>query len=232
MQYFKQRLLKEKEDLRKSISSIEKDRLDVALEDSTGELSTYDQHPADVGSEIFERSKDLALREADRIKLETIDDALMRIENGKYGVCDTCGKEISAERLEALPYTTICKECKENWERRSKMSVRPVEEDVLNPPFERSFNDGTSEIMFDGEDSWQTVAHWQENAPETGIGSYYGSGDMEAEDIGYVEEVDNIPYEVGDDGQIYKNFKGRDDESSPAEQIDVGIEHTEGPRAQ
>lgn len=225
LQYFKQKLLLEKEEIRNSISRMEKGGLEMALEDSISELSTYDQHPGDVGSEMFERSKDLALREADRIKLEAIDDALLRMHNGKYGLCDTCGKEISMERLEAIPYTTVCKDCKEKRETHPKKSVRPVEEDVLEAPFERTFNDGTSDVMFDGEDSWQTVAHWQENAPEAEAGAYYGPEDMEAENIGSVEEVDDIPYEVGDDGVIYENFTGVDDESSPAEKIDVGYQH-------
>lgn len=219
--------MKEKQQLRESVASIEEGGLNEALEDSISELSTYDQHPGDIGSEVFERSKDMSLREADRIKLEAVDDALMRMENGKYGYCDTCGREIAPERLEAIPYTTICKECKEKKESGPDSSVRPVEEDVLEPPFERSFNDRTGDVMFDGEDSWQTVARWQENAPEAEAGSYFGPGDMETEQTGKVEEVDDIPYEVGDDGIIYENFTGMDDESSPGEKVDVGIEHSE-----
>lgn len=227
LQYFKQKLLKEKADIRNSISTMEEEGLGMALEDSISELSTYDQHPGDVGTEMFERSKDLALREADRIELEAIDDALLRIENGKYGYCDTCGKEIPVERLEVIPYTTICKDCKEKRESYPKNSIRPVEEDVLEAPFERTFNDGTGDVMFDGEDSWQAVACRQENAPEAEAGAYYGPSDMETEHIGAVEEVEDIPYEIGDDGVIYENFTGMDDESSPGEKIDVGIEHRE-----
>ncbi len=226
LQYFKHKLLQEKQNIRQSIADMEDRGMDTSLGDSISELSTYDQHPGDVGSEMFERSKDFALREYDRINLEAIDDALLRMENGKYGYCDTCGEEIAQERLEAIPFTTICKRCKEEKEEH-KMSLRPVEEDVLEPPFERTYNDGTSDVGFDGEDSWQAVAHWQEDAPESEAGSYYGPEDMETEQTGAVEEVEDIPYEVGDDGVIYQNFTGMDDESSPAEKIDVGIEHRE-----
>ncbi len=213
--------------MRDSVSAIEEGGLEMALEDSISELSSYDQHPGDIGSEVFERSKDMALREADYINLEAIDDALLRMKNGKYGFCDTCGQEIPLERLEVIPFTTICKECKEIRESNPRNSIRPVEEDVLAPPFARTYNDRTGDVGFDGEDSWQSVAHWQEDTPESEAGSYYGPQDMETEQNGPVEEVDDIPYEVGDDGIIYQNFTGMDDESAPAEKIDVGIEHRE-----
>lgn len=224
---FKQRLLDERKQLTERINFIDEQGLGVSLEDSTSELSTYDNHPADIGSEVFERSKDFALRESAMLTVTAIDDALKKIKKGTYGNCDVCGKEIALERLEAIPSTTICRDCKEAEEKIPHRDERPAEEDVLGKPFARTFNDATGDIEYDGEDAWQEVARYSESTDEWSRGGfYYGYSEFDiVEDRGAVEEVDNIPYEVGDDGVFYKNFRGVDDESAPAEKIDAGIEH-------
>ncbi|MCL6560234.1 MAG: TraR/DksA C4-type zinc finger protein [Firmicutes bacterium] len=226
---FKQRLLDERNHLTRRIEFIDEEALGVSMEDSISELSTYDNHPADIGSELFERSKDFALRENAMVTIAAIDDALEKIEKGTYGICDVCGKEIAVERLEAMPSTTICRNCKEAEEKiPHRENDRPVEEDVLGKPFARTFVDASGDIMYDGEDAWQEVARYSETTDEWSRGgSYYGYSEFDiVEDRGAVEEVDNIPYEVGDDGVFYKDFRGTDDESAPAEKIDVGIEHS------
>jgi YteA family regulatory protein len=225
---FKKRLLEERENLLARINFIDEQGLGEALEDSISELSTYDNHPADIGTEVFERSKDFALRESAMIGVAAVDDALNRIHEGTYGVCDVCGKEIAPERLEALPSTTICRDCKEAEEKIPRRDERPAEEDVLAEPFAGSFTNASGGIAYDGEDAWQEVARYSETTDEWARGgSYYGYSKYDtAEDRGAVEEVDNIPYEVGDDGVFYKDLRGVDDESSPGEKIDVGLEHT------
>lgn len=227
---FKQRLLDERENLTRRIDFIDGQGLGVAMEDSIGELSTCDNHPADIGSELFERSKDFALRENAMLAVAAIDRALAKIENGTYGKCDNCGREIPLERLEAVPSTVCCKKCKEAEEKNTRPEARPVEEDVLARPFARTWNDATGDVMYDGEDAWQEVARYSETTDEWSRGgTYYGYSEFDlVEDRGSVEEVDNIPYEVGDDGVIYKNFRGIDDESAPAEKVDTGLEHGDG----
>ena len=74
------------------------------------ELSVVDQHPADVGSEVFERQKDIAIAEGFDNELEEIEAALARIDDGSYGTCETCGKAIPKERLEAKPAARFCVE--------------------------------------------------------------------------------------------------------------------------
>lgn len=76
----------------------------------SGELSSYDNHPADLGTELFERSKDYALSERAEKELEEINQALHAIAEGTYGICTICGKDIPYERLRALPTTDRCKE--------------------------------------------------------------------------------------------------------------------------
>ena len=74
-------------------------------------------HPADMASPTLDREIDFTLEENSEHVLRAIDEALERIENGTYGTCRTCGKQISPERLEAIPYATQCIDCRRRDER-------------------------------------------------------------------------------------------------------------------
>lgn len=224
---FKRRLLGERSRLTGQINFIDDQGyggLGVPLGDSTGELSTYDNHPADIGTEVFERSKDFALRESAMLAVASIDTALQKIEDGTYGTCDVCGRKIAMERLEAVPASTKCRDCQKAEEKISRENSRPVEEEALGIPFARSFKDDTDQIEYDGEDAWQDVARYSETTDEWSRGgSYYGYSDFDIEKKGAVEDVDNIAYEVGSDGMFYKSFQGVDDEDAPREIIHTGL---------
>jgi RNA polymerase-binding transcription factor DksA len=84
---------------------------------STSELSTIDQHPADQGSETFEREKDFAILESLEESLADVERALGRVEDGSYGTCEVCGRKIPDERLEARPMTRFCVEHQQATER-------------------------------------------------------------------------------------------------------------------
>lgn len=90
-----------------------------SLEDGTGELvsGSADQHMADTATETVDREIDYTLEESDGRLLAAIDAALTRIDAGNYGVCVNCGAQIAAERLEAMPWATLCIECKRREER-------------------------------------------------------------------------------------------------------------------
>ena len=93
------------------------DHLSDSLSDSTGELSTFDQHPGDVATETVEREQDDSLREHAALELEEIHAALARLEAGSYGRCERCDMEIPAERLEIRPHTRFCVEHQRDRER-------------------------------------------------------------------------------------------------------------------
>ena len=76
--------------------------------EAMGEISLQDQHPADVGTETFEREKDYSIRQQIEAELADVDRALKRVEAGTYGICEACGKKIPQERLKALPWTRYC----------------------------------------------------------------------------------------------------------------------------
>ena len=159
------------------------------MRESLGELSLIDNHPADIATEVYERSRDVAQHDRLIHRVEAIDVALARFDQGEYGVCEHCGQKIPFERLEVLPYTTVCKECSREEEKEEQHSLHrePVENELLNRPFSRTFNDGTDRVEFDGEDSWQAVAR-------------YGTSDS-AQDLGTNRDVSdpNDVYEDADE---------------------------------
>lgn len=153
----KHTLLKEKKELEHHFSSNGKENamLGESLTDSTGELSSYDNHPGDVGTEVFERGRDLAVNDTLRDELNQVNQALVRIDSGEYGVCLTCGKNIPFERLEAIPYTAYCVDHTPN---QSISNDRPVEEEVITPPpGGAGVNRQRSNGRFDDADAWDAV---------------------------------------------------------------------------
>ncbi|MGL5511666.1 MAG: TraR/DksA C4-type zinc finger protein, partial [Sporomusa sp.] len=137
---FKQRLQAKKHDLMQTILKLEDNGLSSAMSSTTGELSAYDNHPADLGSETFERSKDLGIKDNERVLLNNVEQALRKIDRGTYGRCDHCGGMITADRLEALPWATQCMECQQNTDQPDS-TPRPLEEEIIAPPFHRTFLD-------------------------------------------------------------------------------------------
>ncbi len=93
---------------------------DESESDSLGELSHMDQHQADVGTETFEREKDLSILENVEAELADIEHALARLNDGTYGTCEACGRPIDEARLEALPATRLCLEDQAAAERQAK----------------------------------------------------------------------------------------------------------------
>lgn len=263
MQHYKEKLLAERENLLDRIKNAdwgateldgEKQALAVPQRDAIGELSAYDNHPADLGTETFERSKDLALRQKAEIEITEVDQALQRIKEGTFGSCTKCGRAISQERLEALPSTAVCLECKREEEELPDRHPRPIEEDVIMMPFGgMALEDNEDEIQddsefesaggedqneFDGEDAWQAVARYGTSESPQDI-SVHGVDDFNHmyvdadEDVGYVEGVDSIAYDIDNEGRYLEDFEGLDDESVrmpdmlEGEEIEDAVERTE-----
>ncbi|MFD0960287.1 TraR/DksA C4-type zinc finger protein [Paenibacillus chungangensis] len=151
------RLKDEYEAIQSNIMKSEHDGLARSLRDETGELSPIDNHPGDLGTELYERGKDIALLEQQELHMQRIEAALRAIEDGSYGQCASCGEPIPFERLNALP---DCLYCIQHAPRSLLSDKRPVEEQFLHPPFGRTSMDEHEYSGFDGEDSWQIVENW------------------------------------------------------------------------
>jgi RNA polymerase-binding transcription factor DksA len=80
----------------------------VGDEDGGEELADYDQHPGDQGSETLEQEMDEAKRAILKDERNAVTQALQRLEDGTYGTCVDCGREIPAERLKAQPEAIRC----------------------------------------------------------------------------------------------------------------------------
>ncbi|MBP1968620.1 YteA family regulatory protein [Virgibacillus natechei] len=166
--------------------------LELAKE-SVGELSNYDNHPADMGTELYEREKDIALNEHAEMELEDINAALHAIEDGTYGICSKCGEDIPLERLEAVPTADRCiaHANETNFERS-----RPVEEEVFSPNINPDEVTDEEQVGYDAEDAWQEVSHY--GTSETPSDFYGDKADYDEmypnsdENVGDAEDVEGF----------------------------------------
>ncbi|MGQ9556852.1 MAG: TraR/DksA C4-type zinc finger protein [Desulfurispora sp.] len=191
----RRQLEKQKAELEELAASLQESGLDEPMAESLGEISLYDNHPADVATEIFERSKDLALKERVKITLGAIHQALQSMDQGTYGICTVCGRRIPWERLQAVPQTTRCRDCQEASEGTPVHQGRPVEEEVLEDILRQPFRSGSENVQFDWMDAFRSVARTGEHAAGSGDGAYYGDLDIIDERSGAVAGVDHIPVE-------------------------------------
>ncbi|MNC17611.1 General stress protein 16O [compost metagenome] len=148
-----------------------------SLRNSTGELSSADNHPADTGTETFERSRDLTINRSLSEELTEIEAALQRMKDGTYGICAISNQEIPYERLQAIPYTPYAVE---HVPARETLSDRPVEEEVMTaPPAGAGHNRQEHSGRFDDAGAWESVEEYgSASSPVTPPGQ-----DAEKEDL-------------------------------------------------
>jgi len=96
---------------------------DETENESLAELSDIDQHQADVGTETFEREKDLSILERVEAELADVEHALGRISDGTYGTCQACGRVIDDERLDAMPAARLCLTDQAEAERQARLGA-------------------------------------------------------------------------------------------------------------
>lgn len=154
----KQNLIDERDSLLTQIKDeTEEGYLDGSQLEATGDLSSYDNHPADSGTELYERTKYMAIDGHNEEQINKIDRALNAIDEGTYGKCAECGGEIPFERLEAIPYTLYCVD---HTPENSPSADRPAEEDVLELTHNTDFGRRQNEEMEDNENSFNDVAQF------------------------------------------------------------------------
>ena len=115
LMHFRQLLLKKRQELAGDVKQMETE----ALKGQSGSLSSVPQHMADQGSDTYDQSLALDLAAADRKLIKEIDEAIKRIDNGTFGVCEMTGKPIRPERLEELPWARYSIEAARELERRA-----------------------------------------------------------------------------------------------------------------
>lgn len=188
---YKNKLNQEKKRINDIINQLDNNGMTKFNSEVASELSFYDNHPADIASETFEVEKGIALEANEMALLDKIDDALKAIDEGSYGKCQTCGKEIDKERLDFLPYALNCINCQDvvSTIKTYNSNQRVVEESVIGNPFGHKSRYGDKdEIGFDEEDSYQSVGRFNEvrNSPEY---------EYDYNDDTYVEEIEKVSNE-------------------------------------
>jgi RNA polymerase-binding transcription factor DksA len=106
LESFRHWLLERRGALSGNVTKMEDEALRRSRQDATGDLSSMPIHMADMGSDTFEQDFTLGLIENEEQELGAIEDAMERIEEGTFGVCEECSKPIPRERLKAIPWAT------------------------------------------------------------------------------------------------------------------------------
>jgi RNA polymerase-binding transcription factor len=104
-------------ELEQELAEIEEAAFNVSQSEMSGEVG-YDEDYADAGSFTFEREKDLSIANNVQDLLAKIARSLEKINEGTYGICESCGQPIESARLKALPHALLCVSCKTQEERR------------------------------------------------------------------------------------------------------------------
>ncbi len=121
---FERLLLLKRDELLKEMGLLKNLTLDTTTKEATGDHSSYSFHMADQGTDAMEREKAFLFASKTGRLLYHINEALRRIQDNSYGRCAKCGRNISPQRLLAVPHARYCIECKEQEEMEKANSVR------------------------------------------------------------------------------------------------------------
>jgi RNA polymerase-binding transcription factor DksA len=114
LEAYKNRLLSLRTRLRGDVSTMTDGALSRSRSEAAGDLSAMPLHMADIGSDNLEQEQTLSFIQSDSETLDIIEEALVRIKAGTYGICEGCGKPIPKVRLNVLPYAASCVHCVEH----------------------------------------------------------------------------------------------------------------------
>lgn len=187
IQHYKDMLMRQGDDIEGTIKAMKEHETGEQDKYSSTELSNYDNHPADLGSELFQVELNTALKVHEEHLLKEIHDALGRIDEGKFGTCELCGKEITEERLEAIPYTRLCMDCEQSKAIDPEIleNIRPNEELVLDAPFGRKYLNKREDDEYEGLDYLNDVMKYGSADSPQDMGGYHDYEEF------YTNEIDN-----------------------------------------
>ena len=119
LKVFRQLLIAERSKVAAEIKSIAQDTSKSPRE-ASGDLSAYTVHMADMAADTYEREMSMNIVSSEQEVLYQIDDALKRLDEGSFGICQQCTKPILMSRLKAVPYASLCIECQRAKEQKHK----------------------------------------------------------------------------------------------------------------
>ena len=116
LKQYEERLIAERKKLLGQLGYLER-TLNKTQRDSSGDLSAYSFHMADMGTDAMEREKAFLFASSEGRLLYDVDQALRRLYRNEYGVCGSCGKDVGKARLDAIPHAALCVTCQEKQEK-------------------------------------------------------------------------------------------------------------------
>lgn len=193
----RKKLLEQSRQIEEIIHSMEKNREAEQENNYPTELSNYDNHPAEIASELYELEHNLALKVHQEYMLNQTREALKRIEDGKYGICAFCGKEIQWERLEALPTAELCKTCEDERMEHVSMMWDKAPNESRQLDVKKVFNEW-DDLNFEGMDQMNDVMKYGSSSTPQDIAyrnHFEGFYTNEIDEQGVVDHMDRISNE-------------------------------------
>jgi DnaK suppressor protein len=138
---FKQILLEKRREILLNVNEIQDETLKKSRLAASGDLSSMPIHMADIGTDNYEQEFALGLMDSERKLLKEIDDALVRIEQGVYGICEGTGKPIAKARLQAQAWARYCVE----YARMLEQGLVTETEELISEPQESESKDELEE---------------------------------------------------------------------------------------
>jgi len=117
---YKKQLNKRKTEILDSIDHASEETIKKSQKDAAGDISGYTFHMADVATDTYDREFSLGIVSNERQALYELGDALKRIEDGTYGICEDCKEPIAKTRLKAVPSARLCLACQEKREKKGR----------------------------------------------------------------------------------------------------------------
>jgi len=202
LKHYRELLKQEKKEVLDTLERMENHQKNSAsMREYTEELSSYDNHPADLGTEMFMTAMQANLENHERYRITEIERAMESIDAGTYGRCNLCGNYIAEERLDVMPDANICMSCaNKKVPIEDIMNYRPIEEQYLSPPFGRTYKDLDGEYAgFDGEDAYQAVAKFNQVKNDPSFSTADNIDVFDDYSLGTVEDVEKITNEHYED---------------------------------
>ena len=202
--FYKSVIMRQKDELTNTLKKMDDHGTGSPDEFSTTELSSYDNHPGDLGTEVYLIGMNLNLKTNELYQVRELEESLERLEKGTYGHCEYCSTFIGKERLEARPQARLCIECAKSREVDMEYleKSRPIEETVLATPFDRGYPDEMDDNEYEGLDQWNDLMKYgSSSTPQDMGGGAFEDKDYEefytnkVDKQGIVDPMDNISNE-------------------------------------
>ncbi|MGE5474914.1 MAG: TraR/DksA C4-type zinc finger protein [Ignavibacteriales bacterium] len=195
--YFRNLLFREKDKFNETIDKMKDNGSGDMSQLNPTELSSYDNHPAELGTEVFILGMNLNLKANEVNQIKEIERAIKKIDNDIFGICEKCRNEISKERLEVRPYVRLCIDCENenNNEKENVKKARPVEEEVMGSPFGKKYLNKQEDDEYEGLDYLNDLMKYGSASTPQDMGGYKDYKEFYTNEVdrqGNVEKTDNL----------------------------------------